>query len=190
MDMARKDKKEESVEMEEQQVNEQVADEQKEKSDNSEEKNEEKEVKDPMEELEIQVKEANDKYVRLYSDFDNFRKRTMKEKAELIQNASEKVISELLVVLDDFERAINNTEDEKQVEGIKLINQKMINIFERQGLKKMNSKGKKFDMDLHEAITEIPAPEEDLKGCVVDVIEEGYYLNDKVIRFAKVVVGK
>ena len=96
----------------------------------------------------------------------------------------------MLVILDDFERAINNTQDEEQVEGIKLISQKMMGIFERQGLKKMDSKGTKFDMDLHEAITEIPAPSDDLKGAVVDVVEEGYFLNDKVIRFAKVVVGK
>lgn len=185
--MAKKKKKDETVEMEEQLKQDQNTEETEAQSDNSEE---DKEKKDPMEELEIQVKEANDKYVRLYSDFDNFRKRTMKEKAELIQNASEKVISELLEVLDDFERAINNSKDEEQTEGVKLIQHKMMSIFERKGLKKMDSKGKKFDMDLHEAITEIPAPEEELKGCVVDVIEEGYYLNDKVIRFAKVVVGK
>lgn len=185
--MAKKKKKDKTVEMEEQLNQDQNTEETEAQSDNSEEN---KEEKDPMEELEIQVKEANDKYVRLYSDFDNFRKRTMKEKAELIQNASEKVISELLEVLDDFERAINNSKDEEQTEGVKLIQHKMMNIFERKGLKKMDSKGKKFDMDLHEAITEIPAPEEELKGCVVDVIEEGYYLNDKVIRFAKVVVGK
>ncbi|MCB0477069.1 MAG: nucleotide exchange factor GrpE [Crocinitomicaceae bacterium] len=184
--MAKK-KKEDTVEMEGQEQDQQTVENTKAQSDNSENKDE---AKSPIEELEIQVKEANDKYVRLYSDFDNFRKRTIKEKAELIQNASEKVISEMLVVLDDFERAINNTQDQEQVEGIKLIKHKMESIFERQGLKKMESKGQKFDMDLHEAITEIPAPEDSLKGCVVDVVEEGYFLNDKVIRFAKVVVGK
>ncbi|MEZ4937597.1 MAG: nucleotide exchange factor GrpE [Crocinitomicaceae bacterium] len=187
--MAKK-KKEDTVEMEEQNQEHQASENKEAQSDNSENIEQETEAKNPIEELEIQVKEANDKYVRLYSDFDNFRKRTIKEKAELIQNASEKVISEMLVVLDDFERAINNTQDEKDVEGIKLIKHKMESIFERQGLKKMESKGQKFDMDLHEAITEIPAPEDSLKGCVVDVVEEGYFLNDKVIRFAKVVVGK
>ena len=179
--MGKKKKKEETIEMEEQVMDNDA-------TENISEENVEE--KDPIAEMEIQVKEANDKYVRLYSDFDNFRKRTIKEKADLIQNASERVISELLVILDDFERAIQNTQDKEQAEGIKLINNKMINIFQKQGLKKMEAKGAKFDPDLHEAITEIPAPEESLKGGVVDVVEEGYYLNDKVIRFAKVVVGK
>ncbi len=178
--MGKKKKQEETVEMDEQVKDQEV----------NEEAVDQNEEKDPLNELEIQVKEANDKYVRLYSDFDNFRKRTIKEKADLIQNASEKVIAEMLVILDDFERAIANTQDEEQIEGIKLIHHKMLNIFERQGVKKMESKGEKFNMDLHEAITEIPAPEESLKGAVVDVVEEGYFLNDKVIRFAKVVVGK
>jgi molecular chaperone GrpE len=180
--MAKKNKKEKAEDLQEEVNNEQVVDEQ--------EENAEKVELDPQQELEIQVKEANEKYVRLYSDFDNFRKRTIKEKSELIQNASERVIIELLPILDDFERALANNDDPELVEGIKLISSKMLGIFEKQGLKKMVSKGEKFDMDLHEAITEIPAPEEKLKGCVVDTVEEGYYLNDKVIRFAKVVVGK
>lgn len=187
--MAKENKKEDiEKKQEEFNTNEEVVDETLEQTENSE--TEEVEELDPMQEMEIKVKEANEKYVRLYSDFDNFRKRTIKEKSDLIQNASERVISEMLVILDDFERAIANTKDETQVEGIKLISQKMNGIFERQGLKKMESKGEKFDMDLHEAITEIPAPEEKLKGCVVDVVEAGYFLNEKVIRFAKVVVGK
>ena len=186
--MAKKNKKEKTEDLQEEVIDQQTTESGK-GNDEKEEKEEQKEL-DPVEEMTIQLKEANDKYVRLYSDFDNFRKRTIKEKSDLIQNASEKVIVELLVILDDFERAINNTKDEDQIEGIKLISQKMMGIFERQGLKKMESKGSKFDMDLHEAITEIPAPEEKLKGAVVDVIEEGYFLNDKVIRFAKVVVGK
>ncbi|MDX1444887.1 nucleotide exchange factor GrpE [Lishizhenia sp.] len=138
--------------------------------------------------------ELNDKYLRLYSDFDNFRKRNIKEKADLISNAGAGVIKDLLPILDDFERAIKsnaNTEDVNGLkEGFELIANKMNNILNAKGLKMMESKEKAFDADLHEAITNIPAPTEELKGKVVDVIENGYYLNDKVLRYAKVVVGQ
>jgi len=139
-------------------------------------------------------KELNDKFVRLYSDFDNFRKRTAKEKVDLINNASENIIKELLSVLDDFERAKKSNEETPDVDGLKegfnLIHHKLQMILEAKGLKKMTSKEQGFDLDMHEAVTNIPAPSEDLKGKVVDVVEEGYYLNEKVIRYAKVVVGE
>lgn len=138
--------------------------------------------------------ELNDKYLRLYSDFDNFRKRNMKEKADLISNAGAGVIKDLLPILDDFERAIKsneNTEDSNGLkEGFELISNKLTNILTAKGLKPMESQATPFDADLHEAITNIPAPSEELKGKVVDVIENGYYLNDKVLRYAKVVVGQ
>jgi len=144
--------------------------------------------------LEDKMKELNDKYLRLYSDFDNFRKRTMKEKADLISSASSGVVKDLLPVIDDFERAIQSNQTTEDLEGLKegflLIYNKMKNILTSKGLKPMESKGLPFDADLHEAVTNIPAPSEEEKGKVVDEIEKGYYLNEKVIRYAKVVVGQ
>lgn len=136
----------------------------------------------------------NDKYLRLYSDFDNFRKRTMKEKADLVLNAGQGVIKDLLPVLDDFERAIESNGKSEDLEGLKqgfeLIYNKFQGILKQKGLKEMTCKGESFDADIHEAITNIPAPSEEDKGKVIDVIEKGYYLNEKVIRYAKVVVGQ
>lgn len=138
--------------------------------------------------------ELNNKYLRLYSDFDNFRKRTMKEKAELVLNANSNVIKDLLPILDDFERAISSNETTEDLNGLKegfnLIYNKLNKILTDKGLKPMDSKGQPFDMDLHEAITNIPAPNEEGKGKVMDVVEKGYYLNEKVLRYAKVVVGQ
>lgn len=158
-----------------------------------EKENEEKEaVKEPT--LQDKFDELNDKYLRLYSDFDNYRKRTMKEKVELISNAGAGIVKDLLPVLDDFERAIKSNETVEDVNGLKegfeLISNKMNSILTAKGLKKMEAKETPFDSEVHEAITNIPAPTEELKGKVVDVIEQGYYLNDKVIRYAKVVVGQ
>lgn len=155
----------------------------------------EEQVETPQEPTwEEKYNELNDKYLRLYSDFDNFRKRNIKEKADLISNAGAGVIKDLLPILDDFERAIKSnasTEDATGLkEGFELIANKMNNILNAKGLKMMESKETPFDADLHEAITNIPAPTEELKGKVVDVIENGYYLNDKVLRYAKVVVGQ
>lgn len=147
-----------------------------------------------IKDLENNLEEMNDKYLRLFSEFDNYRKRTMKERLELTKNASEEVISDLLPILDDFERAIKSIESQENSEGdakgIKLIYNKLTNILKRKGLDPMQSIGESFDTDFHEAVTNIPAPEEDLKGKVVDEIEKGYLLNGKVIRFAKVVVGQ
>ena len=138
--------------------------------------------------------ELNDKYLRLYSEFDNFRRRTAKERLELFKNASEEIITDLLTVLDDFERAIGamkNTDDLASItEGVSLVQHKINHILQSKGLKPMDAQGKEFDPDFHEAITKIPAPKKKLKGKVVDVVEKGYLLNDKVIRYAKVVVGE
>ncbi len=146
------------------------------------------------EELEIQAKEATDKYLRLYSEFDNFRKRTQKEKIELYKTAGEGVISAILPVLDDFERAekANQESDDAQgiKDGIKLIQDKLTNILKTKGLEAVKSPiGEDFNVEFHEAITQIPAPSKKEKGKVIDVVEKGYLLADKVLRYAKVVVG-
>lgn len=141
-----------------------------------------------------QIAALNDKYLRLYSEFDNYRKRTNKEKIELISTASAGVLKDMLSVMDDFERAIANNENSEDItavkDGFKLIHHKLKNLLEAKGLKQMEAKHQAFDSDLHEAIANVPAPSEDLKGKIIDDVEKGYYLNDKVIRFAKVVVGQ
>lgn len=146
------------------------------------------------EKLQNQVNEINDKYLRLYSEFDNYRKRTIKERIELSKTASEEVIIELLPILDDFERAIKSNEESEDCsaikDGINLIYTKFKSTLEKKGLKPIESKGNDFDTDFHEAITQIPAPSDDLKGKIVDEIEKGYQLGDKVIRFSKVVIGQ
>lgn len=146
------------------------------------------------EKLTAELAELNDKYLRLYSDFDNYRKRTSKEKLDIIVNASGEVIKDLLTVVDDFERAIENNQDSTDAESIKegfqLIYSKFSSILKNKGLVPMESKGTEFDYNQHEAITNIPATTEEEKGKVMDVIEKGYFLNDKVLRYAKVVVGQ
>lgn len=138
--------------------------------------------------------ELNDRFIRLYAEFDNFRKRTNKERIDLINSASSDVIKDLLSVVDNFERAIQNNENAEDVqtikEGFQLIYQQLKRVLENKGLQVMNSKGEAFDSELHEAIANVPAPTEEEKGKVIDDVEKGYYLNDKVIRFAKVVVGQ
>ena len=137
--------------------------------------------------------ELKDKYLRLYADFENFRRRTAREKLDLIGNANEGLLQALIPVVDDFERAmqsIENTDDVTALkEGVSLIYTKLYKTLEGKGLKPMVAKGEPFDADLHESVTQFPAPSDDLKGKVIDEIEKGYYLNDKVIRFAKVIVG-
>lgn len=133
-----------------------------------------------------------DKYLRLYAEFDNFRKRTMRERGDLVRSAGRDLTEAMLPVLDDFERAqaAGDGQDVEQLkEGYLLIGQKMKGILETKGLSRMEAKGAEFDTDLHEAITQIPAPEPSMKGKVVDVVEPGYKLHDAVLRFAKVVVG-
>ena len=159
-------------------------------------KPEDKEVEKNSSENEIQKEDQDfkEKYIRLYSEYENYRKRTAKEKIDLITNASENVIKELLPILDDFERAIDNNKNVEDAsvlkEGFDLIYSKMHKGLINQGLKPMEANGKDFDSEIHEAITKIPAPNVKLKGKVVDVIEKGYQINEKVIRYAKVVVGE
>lgn len=147
-----------------------------------------------MAQLRDELAEANDKYLRLVAEFENFRKRNAKERVELIQTAGKEIIQSLLVVLDDTDRAMKQLEtsdDLNQIkEGVSLVFNKLRSTLQHKGLKKMESTGHPFDADLHEAITEIPAPADNMKGKIVDEIEPGYYLNDKLIRHAKVVVGK
>ncbi|HYV93753.1 MAG TPA: nucleotide exchange factor GrpE [Chitinophagales bacterium] len=144
------------------------------------------------EELKQQLAELNDKYLRLFADFDNFRKRNLKERIELIKTAGIEVVSSLLPVLDDFQRALKQMEatEDPMTEGVKLIYQKLISILESKGLRAMDSIGEVFNPELHEAITEVPVQDESMKGRIADEIERGYYLSDKIIRHAKVVVGK
>jgi molecular chaperone GrpE len=144
------------------------------------------------EKLKQELKEANDKYLRLYAEFDNYRRRTSKERIELHQTAGKEVVTAMLPVLDDFERALKAMETATDVipvkEGVALVQNKLKHILTAKGLKPMETQGEVFNADLHEGITSIPAGDA-MKGKVVDELEKGYYLNDKVIRFAKVVVG-
>ncbi|HMI65721.1 MAG TPA: nucleotide exchange factor GrpE [Cyclobacteriaceae bacterium] len=155
----------------------------------------EQEIIDPRDQvkrLQDDLTEAKDKYLRLYAEFDNYRRRTAKEKIEMIQSANENLINLLLPVIDDFERAEKSFKhkNDKGAEGFFLIQSKFKKILETCGVGLMETKvGSDFNPDLHDAITQVPAPEEDLKGKIVDVVEKGYTLNDKVIRHAKVVVG-
>ena len=144
--------------------------------------------------LEKQNAELKDKYLRLYAEFDNFKRRTVKEKLDLMRTAAQDTMTALLPVLDDFDRAKKNAEDDKTTEvfteGIQLVYQKLYSVLSQKGLEPMESTGESFDPELHEAVTEIPAPSEDMKGKVIDTIEKGYKLGDKIIRHAKVVTGK
>ncbi len=159
------------------------------------EKKKHKKTEHEIESLKQEVHELKDKYLRLYSEFENFRRRTSKEKLELIKTAGEELIVSMLPVIDDLERAIKamsekETEDKSSLEGIKLILSKLKYTIEQRGLKKMDvSTGDDFNPEIHEAITKIPVEDEKLKGKIVEVLEKGYYLHDKVIRFAKVVTG-
>jgi len=145
------------------------------------------------EKMAADLQEAKDKYLRLYADFENFRRRTAKEKMEFMSTAQGELMKALLPVLDDFERGIKasaNAQDASAArEGMELIYHKLYRTLEQKGLKPMETTGTAFDTELHEAITQVPAPQEDLKGKVIDEVEKGYYLHDKVLRFAKVIVG-
>ena len=145
-----------------------------------------------LEEEKAKYAELNDKFLRMFSEFDNFRKRTAKEKLDLTATASENVIKDILPVLDDFERALQNMEkngNEADLQGVTLIYNKLKNTLRNKGLEEIEAMDAEFNTDEHEALTMIPAPEEDKKGKVLDVIQKGYKLNGKVIRFARVVVG-
>jgi molecular chaperone GrpE len=150
---------------------------------------------DATRQWQLKCDELNDKYLRLYSEFDNYRKRTLKEKIELGKTASEDIILALLPVIDDIERALSSslkTADETEVvpkEGLQLIYQKFKSLLLQKGLEAIPSLGEPFDVDYHHALTNMPAPSEDMKGKVIDEVEKGYKLNGKVIRYSKVVVG-
>jgi molecular chaperone GrpE len=152
-------------------------------------------VNEPVEQTaEDKFLELNERFLRLHADFDNFRKRSRKEHLETIDHANAQLLKDLLPILDDFERAIVNNESADNIdsvkEGFNLIHAKMSALLTAKGLKPMDAKGEKFDSDLHEAIANIPAPSEKEKGKVIEDIRKGYYLNDKVIRFAQVLVGQ
>ena len=152
----------------------------------------EEEEKDPLEEANEQIAQLKDQLLRTIAEFDNYKKRTLKEKAELILNGGEKTITAILPVLDDFERALaNETEDPEAIkEGMDLIFKKFVKTLERLGVKKIETNDKDFDVDYHEAIAMVPGMGDDKKGKVIDCVQTGYTLNDKVIRHAKVAVGQ
>ena len=147
-----------------------------------------------IEELRYKMSEINDKYLRLSAEFDNYRKRTLKEKTDLMKTAGGDVLSDLLPVMDDFERALQSMEKAEDVQAVKdgvtLIYNKFKDFIKSKGVVEIDALNQDFDTDIHEALTKIPAPDEKLKGKVVDVIQKGYKIEDKVIRYAKVVVGE
>lgn len=156
--------------------------------------NSETEQTDEITELKQEIGELKEKYLRLYSEFDNYKKRTTKERIELFKTAGQDIMTSLLPVLDDFDRTMKSLEQNGDLnalkEGVSLVHHKFRNILEQQGLSAFSAINETFDPDVHEAITNIPAPNEDMKGKVLDEVEKGYKLNDKLIRFAKVVVGE
>ena len=151
-------------------------------------------LKEELESIKEKLKEKEDANLRLMAEFENYKKRTAKERLELLDTAEKDVILSLLPVIDDFDRAMKQFEDSHKdsplFEGVKLIFHKFNNLLAQKNVKAMESIGKDFDPEFHEAVTEIPAPSKDLVNKVVDEIEKGYFINDKIIRFAKVVVGK
>lgn len=148
----------------------------------------------PEELLKQEINQLNDKYIRLFAEFDNYKRRTAKERLDLIGSANKETVVAMLPVLDDFERAMKSFDSATDVkalkEGVDLIYNKFKSILVSKGIKPIESVGQPFNIDFHEAITNIPAPSDDMKGKVVDEVEKGYFLNDKVVRFAKVVVGE
>ncbi len=147
------------------------------------------------EQLQEQLGQEKDKFLRLFAEFENYKKRTSKERIELFKTASQDVIVSLLPILDDFERALLHIEDDKEAEelrkGVLLIYNKLQQVLQQKGLSKIEiNNGDVFDADHHEAVTQIPAPSDDMKGKIIDVVEKGYKLGDKIIRFPKVVIGQ
>jgi molecular chaperone GrpE len=178
-------------EMNEQETEETVTPEENE-SQNQEENQEEADEKTPLEKAEEEIAQLKDQYLRARAEFENYRKRTIKEKAELILNGGEKTITAILPVLDDFERALaDKTDDPEAVkQGMELIFHKFVKTLEGLGVKKIETEDKPFDVDYHEAIAMVPGMGDDKKGMVIDCVQTGYMLNDKVIRHAKVAVGQ
>ena len=187
-------KNEEVVAEEPIQKEENVSEESEKEGDSTEEQTIEEELANMLAEAQQMVNEERDKYLRLSAEFDNYRKRTLKEKAEIIKNGSEKTLTAILPVLDDFERALKNMEASEEAkamkEGVELIFGKFLKILGQEGLQKIETDGHAFDTDFHEAIALIPAPSDELKGKILDCVQTGYMLNDKVIRHAKVAVAQ
>ena len=152
------------------------------------------EITQALDDMKVELEESKDKYLRLFAEFENYKKRNTKERLDLLKTAAQDTLLAILPVLDDFDRAKKSAEDESTQEvlsdGVLMVYNKLYKTLESKGLVEMESNGVEFDPEYHEAITEIPAPSDDMKGKVVDTIEKGYILNDKIIRFAKVVVGK
>ena len=165
-----------------------------EQSNATEEQSAQPETENITDKLQAEIAEQKDKYIRLFAEFDNFKRRSAKERIELMQTAGKEVITSLLDVLDDCDRAekqIQSSNDIEQIkQGVGLVFNKLRTTLQARGLKVMDTINTDFDVEKHEAITEIPAPTPDLSGKVIDEVQKGYYLNDKIIRFAKVVVGK
>ena len=191
--------KEDIENKEEKELNEETVQEEQTEETSAEETQEETQEEAQEEELDevskvtAELAEMKDKYLRLYSEFENFRKRTQKEKSDLLVTASERVIVDLLGIVDDFERGMKANEDTEDIaavkEGIALVYDKFAKLLKNKGVEPINATGEEFDTELHEAITQIPSPTEDMKGKVIDEVEKGYKLGEKVIRYSKVVVG-
>jgi len=204
--MSRKNSKEkhkEDVAGKEQEVekNEQLKDEVSEKVENTKDIDDNKESENTPEEevdqvamLEKQLAELNDKHLRLIAEYDNYRKRTLKEKLDLTKTAGQKIFVNILPVIDDFQRAIQHLDTANDLDairsGIELIYNKFMNYLSQHGVKAMDAVNQEFNADLHEAISKVPAPSEEMKGKIIDCVETGYVLDDKVIRFPKVIVGE
>ena len=174
-------------------INEAAAEAEKEQDEKPEKEKDGKKKKekpqDKIQEMGEKLAEMNDKYVRLYSEFENYRKRTSAEKADLILNGGKDVIKAILPIVDDMERALQNTQDEAAREGLQLIFNKLMTTLQQKGLKPIECKGEKFDENIHDAVMQMPAADETQKNIIMDVVEKGYYLNDKVLRHPKVVVA-
>lgn len=176
---------EETVETQENEVNNET---------NEQEQAEELSLEEKIKSLEAQLEKEKNEYMFLMAEFDNFRKRTVREKAEIIKNGAESAMRNILPIIDDFDRALEATANSNDVdavrEGVELIYNKFIKYLESNGVKEMSTTGETFDADIHEAVTSFPAPSEDLKGKIIDTVQKGYSINDKVLRHAKVVVGQ
>lgn len=189
-----KDMNEEELKAQQEETLDNVATTQKDEGDKTEEQPaKEMSVEDKLAAAETKVAELQDKYLRQVAEFDNYRKRTIKEKAELILNGAEKTITAILPVLDDMERALKNMDKMEDVaavkEGVDLIFQKFVKVLGEQGVKKIETENADFNTDLHEAIAQVPAPSDEMKGKIIDCVKTGYTLNEKVIRHSQVAVG-
>lgn len=184
----------ESTEAQEQPINEQEVNKSQEQEQQDVTQESQEQAVDPMVLLESQLQEEKDKFLRLFADYENFKRRTAKERIDLFKTAGEGVLKDMLPVLDDFDRAmveITKSSDEQLVTGVSLISNKLRNTLISKGLEEVSTRaGDVFNADYHEAVTQIPAPTDDMKGKIIDVLEKGYKLGDKIIRYPKVVIGQ